>query len=51
MMRPPDSHHTTRLWLMSGIHSNVDFWEMMNGSPSGRLRALMSPSADAYTAV
>ena len=46
MMRPPDSHHTTRLWLMSGIHSNVLRCETMNGSPSGTLRPLMLPLPD-----
>jgi hypothetical protein len=51
MMRPPDSHHTTRSWLMSGIHSNVLRCETMNGAPSGTLRPLMSPSPDVYTAV
>ncbi len=46
MMRPPDSHQTTRLWLMSGIHSNVSRWETMKGVPSGTLRPLMSPLPD-----
>ena len=51
MTRPPVSHHTTRLWLMSGIHSNVLRCETMNGSPAGRLRPLMLPLPDVYTAV
>ena len=46
MMRPPVSHHTTRLWLMSGIHSNVLRCETTNGSPSGTLRPLMLPLPD-----
>ena len=51
MTRPPVSHHTTRLWLMSGIHSKVLRWETMNGSPAGRLRPLMLPLPEVYTAV